>query len=63
MKKLTVAVVLICALSTSIFAGDIPLTGKAGEIPLTGKSEPPPPPPATSSTALVSVILTILSLR
>ncbi|HXQ36779.1 MAG TPA: hypothetical protein VN843_22390 [Anaerolineales bacterium] len=64
MKKLAIAVMLICTLSTSIFAGDIPLTGKAGNMPTTGKSEPPPPPPpATSSTALVSVILTILSLR
>lgn len=55
MKRFATAVVLMCALSTSIFAGDIPLTGIAA----------PPPPPATSSTSstLVSVILTILSLR
>jgi hypothetical protein len=60
MKRFAMALALMCALSTSIFAGDMP-TG--------GKSEPPPLPTTTSSTSstsstvLVSVILTILSLR
>jgi hypothetical protein len=58
MKRLAMAVVLICALSTSIFAGNMPTDGR---------SEPPPPTTSstsgTSSTLLVSVILTILSLR
>ena len=58
MKRFAMAVALMCALSTSILAGDMP-TG--------GKSEPPPPP-TTSSTAstsstLLSVILTIITLR
>lgn len=61
MKKFALAVVLMCALSTSMFAGDVPTTGKAE----------PTPTPATSSistsstsgTLLVTVILTILSLR
>ena len=58
MKRFAMALALMCALSTSIFAGEMP-TG--------GKSEPPPPP-TTSSTAstsstLLNVILTIISLR
>jgi len=58
MKRFAMALALMCAVSTSILAGDMP-TG--------GKSEPPPPP-TTSSTAstsstLLSVILTIISLR
>lgn len=52
MKRFAMALALMCALSISTFAGDMP-TG--------GKTEPPPP--ATSSTLLVSVILTVLSLR
>ena len=57
MRKFAMAVALMCALSTSIFAGDMP-TG--------GKSEPPPPPmtrPSASSTLLLNVVLTIISLR
>ena len=56
MKRFAMALALMCALSTSIFAGEMP-TG--------GKSEPPPPQTtsSTSSTMLVTVILTILSLR
>lgn len=58
MKRFAMALALMCALSTSILAGDMP-TG--------GKSEPPPAP-TTSSTAstssiLLSVILTIVTLR
>jgi len=57
MKRFAMTLALMCALSISIFAGDMPTDGKAGT---------PPPPPTTSSTAnsvLVSVLLTILSLR
>ena len=58
MKRLAMALALMCALSTSIIAGEMPTGGKAE----------PPPPPTTSSTAstsstLLSVILTIISLR
>jgi hypothetical protein len=68
MKRFAVAVALMCALSTSTFAGLMPTDGKsepppppatssiAGEMPAGGESEP------TSSTVLVSVILTILNL-
>lgn len=74
MKRLAVALALMCALSTPIFAGNMPTGGRAED----------PPPPTTSSTAsdngtpdvvagygpngaggtlLVSVMLTLLSLR
>ena len=53
MKRLAMALALMCALSTSIFAGNMPTGGKAEE----------PPPPTTSSTVLVSVILTLITLR
>jgi hypothetical protein len=52
MKRFAMALALLCALSTSIFAGDMP-TG--------GKSEPPPPP--TTSSTLLSVVLTLITLR
>ncbi|HYV13783.1 MAG TPA: hypothetical protein VE980_22945 [Pyrinomonadaceae bacterium] len=57
MKRFAMALVLVCALSTSIFAGNMP-TG--------GRSEEPPPPTTTSSTSstlLVTVILTIIGLK
>ncbi len=74
MKRLAMTLALMCALSTPIFAGNMPTGGFAD----------PPPPPTTSSTLsdngtpdvvagygfngaggtlLVSVILTVLSLR
>lgn len=57
MKKVAMAVVLVCALSTSIFAGNMPTGGKTEEPPaLTTTS-------STSGTLLVSVILTLVSLR
>ena len=59
MKRLAMALALMCALSTSIFAGNMPTGGKA--------EEPPPPTTSstssTSSTVLVSVILTLITLR
>ncbi len=55
MKRFAMALTLTCVLSTSIFAGDMPTTGK---------SEPPPPPATTTSSALLfNVVLTIISLR
>jgi len=61
MKRFAMAFVLMCALSTSIFAGNMP-TG--------GRSEEPPPQTTTSSTTtsststlLVTVILTIIGLK
>lgn len=53
MKRFAMALALMCALSTSIFAGNMP-TG--------GKSEEPPPPSSTSST-LLSVVITLITLR
>ena len=58
MKRFAMALALICALSTSIFAGDMPTTGK---------SEPPPPgdistPGNTQGpTVLATILLTILT--
>lgn len=56
MKRLALALVLMCVLSTSIFAGNMPAGGFV---------EPPQPPTtsSTSSSMLVTVMLTILSLR
>jgi hypothetical protein len=48
MKRFAMALALMCVMSTSILAGDMP-TG--------GKSEAPPPPPP-----LVNVVLTIIGL-
>lgn len=53
MKKLVMAVALMCVVSTSSFAGDMPTTGK---------TEPPQPPPTTSSTLLANVVSTIITL-
>lgn len=56
MKRLVMALTLMCALSITIFAGNMPTDGKA-------ETPPPTTTSATSSTLLVSVILTILSLK
>ena len=68
MKKFAMAVALMCALSSSIFAGNMPTVGVA--------DPPPPPTTATSSTSTTTtatsststtlfayVILTMLGLR
>lgn len=55
MKRFAMALALMCALSTSIFAGEMPTGGKA--------ETPPSATSSTSSTLLVSVILTIITLR
>ncbi|HXQ37259.1 MAG TPA: hypothetical protein VN843_24835 [Anaerolineales bacterium] len=53
MKRFATALVLMCALSTPIFAGNMPTGGKAEE----------PPPPTTTSSTLLTVILVIISLK
>jgi hypothetical protein len=55
MKRLATAMLLMCALSATIFAGDMPSTGK---------SEPPPPTTSTttSSALLANVVFTIIAL-
>lgn len=53
MKRFAMTLALMCALSTSIFAGNMP----------TGGIVDPPPPPSSTSAVVVSVILTVLSLR
>ena len=66
MKRFAMAFALMCALSTSIFAGNMPTGGfvdpppppLAGNMPTGGKSEEPL---TTSSTLLVSVIVTIIT--
>lgn len=76
MKRFAMALALMCVLSTTILAGDMPTTGAvgqqpqqttsntlAGDMPTGGKTEPSQTPAATSSTLLVSVILTVLGLR
>ena len=69
MKRFAMALALMCALSSLVFAGDMPTGGKsepppplAGEMPAGGKSEKLSTTSSTS-TLLVSVILTALSLR
>ncbi len=52
MKRFAMALALMCSLSISVFAGNMPTTGKSEE-----------PPTTTSSTLLVNVVLTVLSLR
>ena len=55
MKQFAMAFALMCALSTSIFAGNMPTDGKV--------ETPPPATSTTSNTLLVTVLLTILSLK
>lgn len=51
MKRLLAAVALTCVLSVSAMAGDMPTCGV-----------PAPAPSGTESSAVVSVVLTIISL-
>jgi hypothetical protein len=59
MKRFAMALALVCALSTSIFAGNMPTDGKT--------QEPPPPTASTTSTStastLLSVVVTLITLR
>jgi hypothetical protein len=50
MKRFAMTLVLMCALSTSILAGDMPTGGKS-------ETPPPPPPPA-----LINIMITIIGL-
>jgi hypothetical protein len=69
MKRIAMTLALMCVVSTSIFAGEMPAGGKsepptplAGNMPAGGKSEKASTTSSTSAL-LVSVILTALSLR
>ncbi len=57
MKRLVLAIALICALSGAALAGEVPTTGIVGDIPSTDSSEPGEMP-----TIDLSVLLTILGL-
>lgn len=56
MKRLALALILMCILSVSALAGDIPTAGVA--------STPPPQPTtqSTSSSIATTILLTVLSL-
>lgn len=53
MKRFVIAVVLTCALATTVLAGNIPTDGAAA---------PTPPPATQSSSVAATVVLTIISL-
>ena len=53
MKRLGIALILTCALSVSVLAGDIPTIGK---------TDMPPPPTTQSASSSIVMILTVLSL-
>jgi len=55
MKRLSMALILTCALSISALAGDIPTVG-APAVP------PPPTTQSTSSNVATTILLTVLSL-
>jgi len=72
MKRFAMALALMCALSTSIFAGDMPTVGAVGQPP--GETQTPPgemsSPPGQMETApgetqgpsiLTTILLTILT--
>jgi hypothetical protein len=69
MKKLLMAVALVCVLSGTALAGDMPGvnsittqspgTGLAGDMPACGVTAPAPS--GTESSAVVTVLLTIIS--
>lgn len=61
MKRLTIALLLTCALSVSALAGDIPTIGKATPSPsptTTTQSSST----TTSSSIVTTILLTVLSL-
>ncbi|HET6976057.1 MAG TPA: hypothetical protein VFI24_07030 [Pyrinomonadaceae bacterium] len=74
MKRFAMTLALMCALSTSILAGDMPAGGKSesptppttsstsvGDMPTIGAVGQSSPP--ASSTLLLNVLLTIINLR
>lgn len=72
MKRFVLAVALTGLMSVTVLAGNVPINGAAtGDVPTNGAVEgnvpingvTAPPSTTTSSTLLVTVILTVLSLR
>ena len=67
MKRFTMALALMCALSTPIFAGDMPTIGAVGQPPPPGETHTPPgeiqtPPGETQGPSIpATVLLTILT--
>ena len=71
MKRFVLAVALTGLMSVTVLAGNVPINGAAtgdvptngavGNVPINGVTAPPST--TTSSTLLVTVILTVLSLR
>ena len=72
MKRFVLAVALTGLMSVTVLAGNVPINGAAttgdvptngavGNVPINGVTAPPSA--TTSSTLLVTVILTVLSLR
>lgn len=55
MKRLGIALILTCALSVSVLAGDIPTIGKTD-------TPPPPTTQSTSSSIATMILVTVLSL-
>ena len=78
MKRLSMALILTCALSVSALAGDVPTVGapavppappapqdtssNPGEIPTVGAPAVPPAPQSTSSNVGTTILLVVLSL-
>ena len=58
MKPVAMAIALMCLLSTSIFAGNMPTVGVADPQPPTTTSST-----ASTSSALLSLVLTVITLR
>jgi len=54
MKRLGIALILTCALSVSVLAGDIPTIGKT--------DTPPPPTTQSTSSSIATILVTVLSL-
>jgi hypothetical protein len=55
MKRLGIVLILTCALSVSVLAGDIPTIGKTD-------TPPPPTTQSTSSSIATTMLLIVLSL-
>jgi len=68
MKRIALSVALLCVLSVSGFAGDVPTCGLpvAGEIPCTGSPSPGEMPvggePSPGDVPTCGIVLTILDL-
>ena len=63
MKRLSMALILMCVVSVSALAGDVPTIGKAGDVPTAGApAVPPTPTQSTTSSVATTILLTVLSL-